>query len=87
MSCCGFTQEGGALRRFLNDPSIYNNLSDAACMLTRMLPRVDRILRDVEVFANKIARHPESLGVGGVVSPSSGLKEAPLAASGQDTDN
>ena len=28
-------------------------------------------------FADKIARHPESLGIGGVVSPSSGLKEAP----------
>jgi hypothetical protein len=31
----------------------------------------------METFADKIARHPESLGLGGVVSPSSGLKEAP----------
>jgi hypothetical protein len=26
------------------------------------------------VFADKVARHPESLGVGGVVRPGSGLK-------------
>jgi phospholipid/cholesterol/gamma-HCH transport system substrate-binding protein len=70
-------QNDGTLRRLLTDPSLYNNLNDAACMLARMLPRVDRILRDAEVFADKIARHPESLGVSGAVRPSSGLKEAP----------
>jgi phospholipid/cholesterol/gamma-HCH transport system substrate-binding protein len=29
------------------------------------------------VFADKVARHPESLGVSGAISPSSGLKEGP----------
>jgi len=43
----------------------------------RILPRVDRILRDIEVFADKIARHPESLGVGGAIRPNSGLKDPP----------
>jgi phospholipid/cholesterol/gamma-HCH transport system substrate-binding protein len=42
-----------------------------------MVPRFDRILRDFEVFADKIARHPESIGVGGAVRPSAGLKESP----------
>jgi phospholipid/cholesterol/gamma-HCH transport system substrate-binding protein len=74
-----FGQGGGSLQRFLGDPALYNNLNDAACMLVRIMPRLDRILRDVEVFADKIARHPESLGVRGAVSPSSGLKEAPTA--------
>jgi phospholipid/cholesterol/gamma-HCH transport system substrate-binding protein len=72
-------QSDGTLRRFLSDPDLYNNLTQAACMLTRALPRVDRILKDVEVFADKIARHPESLGIGGAVSPSSGLKESPTS--------
>jgi len=67
----------GTLQKFLTDPSIYNNLNDSALMVTRILPRVDRILQDVEVFADRIARRPESLGVGGVIRPSSGLKEAP----------
>lgn len=67
-------QGDGSLRALLTDPSLYNNLNDAACMLTRILPRVDRVLRDAELFADKIARHPESLGLGGVVHPGSGLK-------------
>lgn len=67
-------KSNGTVARLLNDPDLYNNLNDAACMLTRMMPRVDRILRDAEVFADKIARHPESLGVGGAVRPGSGIK-------------
>jgi len=58
----------------------YNNLNDAASMLTHSLPRIDRILHDFEVFADKIARHPESLGVGGAIRPSAGLKEAPTTS-------
>jgi phospholipid/cholesterol/gamma-HCH transport system substrate-binding protein len=67
----------GTLQRLLRDPSLYNRLDEAACMVTRLLPRVDRILQDVETFSDKIARHPEALGLGGVVRPSIGLKEAP----------
>ena len=71
------SQGDGTVRRFIEDPSLYNNLNDAACQVTRTLPRLDRILKDFEVFADKIARHPESLGVRGAVAPSSGLKESP----------
>jgi ABC-type transporter Mla subunit MlaD len=69
----------GSIQRFLTDPSFFNNLNDASLMLTRILPRVDRVLKDLEVFADKIARHPESLGVGGAVRPSAGLKDPPGA--------
>jgi ABC-type transporter Mla subunit MlaD len=72
-------QSGGSFRLFLSDPALYNNLNEAVCTLARALPRVDRILKDVEVFADKIARHPESLGVRGAVSPSAGLKESPTS--------
>jgi phospholipid/cholesterol/gamma-HCH transport system substrate-binding protein len=68
----------GSVQRFLNDPSLYNNLNESAMMLARLVPRLDRILRDFEVFADKIARHPESIGVGGAVRPSAGLKESPM---------
>ena len=34
---------------------------------------------DVEIFADKIARHPEALGVGGALRPSNGLKEPPTS--------
>jgi phospholipid/cholesterol/gamma-HCH transport system substrate-binding protein len=75
-----FTQGGGSLQRFLADPSLYNNLNDAACALVKILPRVDRILRDFEVFSDKLARHPESIGLGGALRPSAGLKEAPTSS-------
>jgi phospholipid/cholesterol/gamma-HCH transport system substrate-binding protein len=76
-----FNQGDGTLQRFLSDPTLYQNLNEAACQITRTLPRVDRILKDMEVFADKIARHPESLGVGGAVRPSAGVKEAPTTTS------
>src|SRR5262249_6848654 len=76
----GLSQGEGTFRRVLLDPSLYNNLNEAACLLLRSVPRIDRILRDFEVFADKVARHPESLGVRGAISPSAGLKEGPSSA-------
>jgi phospholipid/cholesterol/gamma-HCH transport system substrate-binding protein len=70
-------QSDGTLHRFLNDPSLYNHLDDAACLVAKLMPRLDRILKDFETFADKLARHPEAIGVGGVVRPGSGLKDPP----------
>jgi ABC-type transporter Mla subunit MlaD len=67
----------GTIQRLLKDPSLYMHLDDAACMLVRGMPRLDRILKDLETFADKLARHPELLGVRGAVRPSEGLKEPP----------
>lgn len=67
----------GTVQKLITDPSLYNNLNDSAAMVTRILPRLDRVLRDVEIFSDKIARHPEVLGVSGAIRPSSGAKEAP----------
>ncbi|MSU79804.1 MAG: MCE family protein [Gemmataceae bacterium] len=69
----------GTFQKLLLDPSLYNNLNDSAYMVTRILPRLDQVLRDVEVFADKLARHPELIGIGGVIRPSSGLKESPTS--------
>jgi hypothetical protein len=46
-------------------------------MLVRIMPRLDRIMKDFETFADKLARHPEAIGLGGVVRPGSGLKDPP----------
>src|SRR5262249_7746104 len=70
-----FSQGQGTLQRFLDDPSLYNHLDEAACMVTRILRRLDRIMQDFEVFSDKLARHPEALGLGGVIRPGSGIKE------------
>ncbi len=69
----------GTFHRILTDPTLYTNLSDATAGATRVLLRVERIAKDLEVFADKVARKPETLGVGGALRPSTGLKESPTA--------
>jgi phospholipid/cholesterol/gamma-HCH transport system substrate-binding protein len=69
----------GTFTKLLTDPMLYNNLSDATAGATRVLLRVERIAKDLEVFADKIARKPETLGVGGALRPNAGLKESPTA--------
>jgi len=69
-----FGQNDGTLQRLMRDPSLYQNVDAFACGLTKLLPRLERIMKDIEIFADKIARHPEALGVGGAVRPGSGLK-------------
>lgn len=71
------SREDGTLQRLVSDPSLYNNLNDSAIMATKILPRLDRALQDFEIFSDKLARHPELIGFGGIVNPSSGLKTSP----------
>ena len=61
----------------LPDPAVYNNIHQATMMIVKIMPRLDRILKDFEVFADKVARHPESIGIGGAVRSGSGLKNPP----------
>src|SRR5205807_2046870 len=65
----------GTVQRLLSDPSLYNNLNDSALMTAKILPRLDRVMRDMEIFADKLARHPELLGISGALRPSTGIKE------------
>lgn len=69
--------QDGTVQRLLKDPSLYANLNEAACLVLRSMPRLERIVKDLETFADKLARHPELLGVRGAVRPSEGLKEPP----------
>ncbi|HEY7331094.1 MAG TPA: MlaD family protein [Gemmataceae bacterium] len=69
--------QDGTVQRLLKDPSLYINLNEAACLVLRSMPRLERILKDFETFADKLARHPELLGVRGAVRPSDGLKQPP----------
>ena len=67
----------GSFQKVLGDPGLYNNLNEATVSLARVLMRAEKIAKDLEVFADKVARRPESLGAGGIVRPSTGLKGSP----------
>jgi phospholipid/cholesterol/gamma-HCH transport system substrate-binding protein len=68
-------QSDGTVKRLLTDPSLYNNVDQLACAIAKMMPRLDRILKDMETFADKLARHPELIGVPGIINKSNGLKD------------
>lgn len=68
-------QSDGTFKKLLTDPALYNNLEQSTCAIVKMLPRLDRILKDLETFADKLARHPELIGASGAIKPSNGLKD------------
>ena len=74
-----FGRENGTIQKLLTDGGLYHNLEVAAAELARVLARADKIGKDLEVFADKVARRPELIGVGGALRPSSGLKDSPFA--------
>ena len=82
-----FSRSEGTLGKVVNDPQLYNQLVDAAANLNRTLVRAEKIAKDLEVFADKVARKPETIGVGGALRPSTGLKESPFAPLPNSTPN
>ena len=54
-----------SLKRLLEDPKLYQHLDDAALKLDASLTELQTIMKDLTVFSDKIARHPEVLGVRG----------------------
>ncbi len=77
------TQSDGTLQRMVQDPALYNGANETLGNLNRSLRQMDKVMRDLAVFSDKIARHPELLGIGGAVSPSSGLKDSPIYRPGR----
>ncbi|MBL8850314.1 MAG: MCE family protein, partial [Planctomycetaceae bacterium] len=67
--------EDGSIHRFASDPELYENLNESAESLNLLVRSLDPILRDVRIFSDKVARHPELLGVSGAMRGSSGLKD------------
>jgi len=64
----------GTLRKFAEDPQLYNNLNRSATSLSLLLQNLEPIMSDVRIFSDKVARHPELLGIRGALSGSAGIK-------------
>jgi phospholipid/cholesterol/gamma-HCH transport system substrate-binding protein len=69
--------DDGTIQRLMRDPSLYQNLDDAAVLLVDNLKLMEKLLVDLRVFADKIARHPGELGVQGILTKDSGVKTIP----------
>lgn len=70
------TEEEGSLKMMATDPDLYRNLNRSAGSLNTLLTNFLPVMEDVRVLSDKLARHPELLGVRGAFQGSSGLKSA-----------
>lgn len=66
--------EGGTFNKFATDPDLYRNLNESASALQALLKNLSPVVRDVRTFSDKVARHPELIGVAGALHGSSGKK-------------
>jgi len=77
----GFTRQltnsQGSLSRFVNDAALYENISTTVGNVNELSRDLKPIINDLRIFSDKIARHPEMLGVRGAVQGSTGLKNSP----------
>jgi phospholipid/cholesterol/gamma-HCH transport system substrate-binding protein len=64
----------GSLGKIMNDPELYQHLNATARNLEQITCQLKPILADARVFSDKIARHPEVLGVRGAIQKSPGTK-------------
>ena len=69
--------KNGSLRQFTSDPELYRNLNRSAASLAVLLKNIEPVIHDLRVFSDKVARHPELIGVSGALKGSSGLKDPP----------
>lgn len=71
------TKEDGSLQQFVANPDLYRNLNASAASLALLLRNLEPIMQDARVFSDKLARHPELMGLEGYLRGSDGLKDLP----------
>ncbi len=64
----------GSLGRLINDPKLYEQLSETLANVNCLSKDLKPILDNAKVLTDKLARHPETLGIRGALKPSSGIK-------------
>ena len=67
----------GTLGRLVRDPELYDNLNDAVTNIEDVSRRLRPVVDNARIFSDKIARHPEILGVRGALQQSPGTKGVP----------
>jgi phospholipid/cholesterol/gamma-HCH transport system substrate-binding protein len=75
----------GSLGALLHDRELYQHVNHVAKNMDELIRDLKPILNDARVFTDKIARHPELLGVRGAIKKDAGLKDS-LSNNGPETD-
>ena len=57
----------GSLGQLMHNPELYEQLSQAARNINEISRSVRPVIDNARVFAEKIAQHPEVIGVRGVI--------------------
>jgi phospholipid/cholesterol/gamma-HCH transport system substrate-binding protein len=57
----------GTLGKLINDPRLYNNLTDATDQVNRLAIELRPVLYNARLFTDQLARNPEKLGVRGAL--------------------
>ena len=64
----------GSLGQLVNDPEMYQRINRTVGRIEELTQELRPILDDARVFTDKIARHPETLGVRGALERRPGIK-------------
>ncbi|HEY1599651.1 MAG TPA: MlaD family protein [Pirellulales bacterium] len=73
----------GSLGQLMSDPQLYRRVSSAVANVETLTRQLQPVVRDAREFSNKIARHPELLGVSGALRGSTGAKQGLFGAQGE----
>ncbi|GAB4133241.1 MlaD family protein [Thermopirellula anaerolimosa] len=79
-------QEDGTLGRLIRDPELYEKLDRTMGNVQQLTQDLRPIISDMRVFSDKIARHPEVLGVRGALERNAGTKGVPQVPSTADSE-
>ena len=64
----------GTLGQIIHNPELYDHLNRTVTNVDQIIRDLRPIVADARTFTDKIARHPEVLGVRGAIKPSPGIK-------------
>jgi phospholipid/cholesterol/gamma-HCH transport system substrate-binding protein len=67
----------GTIGQLVHNPELYHSVNRAVKNIEELTQQLRPIVSDARVFSDKIARHPEVLGVRGAIKPNDGSKSLP----------
>jgi phospholipid/cholesterol/gamma-HCH transport system substrate-binding protein len=67
----------GTVGRLVHDDELYENLNSTVANIEALAEKLEPVIWNAQVFSDKIARHPELLGVRGALQRSPGTKGVP----------